>query len=426
MTWCSRFAAVLLGALLTTQAFASPKRVALVVGITDYPGADRLEAAVLDARLISKQLRSIGFQVTEATNGSYRDLTEDLADFAAEASDADVALFYYAGHGFEVAGENFLMPVDIGKPMASMDQATVRMRGLPLSTVLREVSAANPRALVAVIDACRDAPTRGATGGGMSVPDIGDGTFIAYSTRPGERAIDSAASLGHAKRNSPFALYFAENLAQPEMSVLALMEATQSQVDAFTQGRQRPWFSSALNGPVVLNAAAPAAASASPLAALMGNGQKNSPLCPPERAEAARLWNTEMRAVEVEVLELDADRLTRLTARAKGGEARAMTALGLAHERGSGVPQSRARAKEFWRKAADDGYVIAMTLLGEALYEETASERGRRDARKLLEQASNAGFARATLDLLDFEDTNEGLAEQLSIAFCQGIQGINR
>src|SRR5690606_14595277 len=110
------------------------------------------------------------------------------------------------------------------------------------------------------------------------------------------------------------------------MSVLALMEATQSQVDSFTQGRQRPWFSSALNGPVVLNPGKPAAANTSPLAALMGANGKSDGLCPPERAEASRLWNTEMRAVEVDAMDLNIDRLARLRARADAGETRALTA----------------------------------------------------------------------------------------------------
>src|SRR5690606_32437594 len=214
-----RGVALALGCFLSFAALASSgKRIALVVGIGDYPGADRLDAAVPDARLISRHLRGIGFDVVESTNPGYHQLTGDVADFAEEAAQAEVALFYYAGHGFEVGGENFLMPTDIGKPMAQIDRATVRMRGLPLSTVLREVGAANPRAFVAVVDACRDSPTRGAQGKGMAVPQVGDGTFIAFSTRPGERAIDSAASLGHSKRNSPFALYFAENLTHPNLS----------------------------------------------------------------------------------------------------------------------------------------------------------------------------------------------------------------
>ena len=426
MTMIGRMAAMLLGSLLALPALAEGKRVAFVVGISDYPGSDRLDAAVLDARLISRHLREIGYEVTESTNGSYRKLSEDLADFAVEASDAEVALFYYAGHGFEVAGENFLMPVDIGKPMASIDRTTVRMRGLPLSSVLRDINAASPRALVAVIDACRDAPTRGVSSGGMSIPTIGDGTFIAYSTRPGERAIDSAASLGHEKRNSPFALYFAENLTQPDMSLLDLMEATQSQVDSFTQGRQRPWFSSALNGPVVLNNSPAPTASSSPMAALLGSSGGKRPFCPPERAEASRLWNTEMRAVEVEALDPDPERIARLRARADAGELRALSALGLIYERGTGVTQSRVTAKGLWRQAAEEGYVIAQTLLAEALYEDDQYGRGGREARKLLERASNAGFARATLDLMSFEDTNSGVATQLSTAFCQGIQGMNR
>lgn len=429
-----RGAALILGCLVAFSAPAAGKRVALVVGITDYPGADRLDAAVLDARLISRQLRDIGFEVTESTNVSYRQLTEDLADFTDDAADAEVALFYYAGHGFEVAGENFLMPTDIGKSMADIDKATVRMRGLPLSTVLREVGASNPTAFVAVIDACRDSPSRGAKGTGITMPEVGDGTFIAFSTRPGERAIDSAASLGHSKRNSPFALYFAENLTQPNLSLLSLMEATQSQVDSFTQGRQRPWFSSALNGPVVLHTPAPAAASL--FAALLGSearqggssgkGSGTSSVCPPERAEAARLWNSEMRAVELDALDLTQERLDRLRARANAGEARAKTALGLAYERGSLVARDRARAVRYWQDAAEGGYAVAQTLLGEVLFEDHTNARELNAARKWLERASNAGFSRASLNLVSLQDDRQAAASSLMSAFCQGIQGFNQ
>lgn len=426
-----RCVVLVVGCLFSFAAAAAGKRVALVVGITDYPGVDRLDAAVLDAKLISQHLRAIGFDVTESRNGTYRRLNEDIADFADAASGAEVALFYYAGHGFEVGGENFLMPTDIGKPMAGVDRDTVRLRGLPLSTVLREINAASPKALVAVIDACRDAPSRGGQSRGFTAPDVGDGTFIAYSTRPGERAIDSAASLGHAKRNSPFALYFAENLAQPNLGLLALMEATQSQVDSFTQGRQRPWFSSALKGPVVLHAQAPAAAASSSMAGMLGgvgsggNARGSASMCPPDRAEASRLWNSEMRAVEADAMDLTAARVEGLRSRAQAGEPRAKAALGLAYDRGSVVGRDHVRAVRYWQEAAEGGYVIAQTLLGEALYEGDTRVRDRNRARKWLEKASNAGFARATLDLAAIHDDNAGAAAHLMVAFCQGIQGFN-
>ncbi|MGY0651796.1 caspase family protein [Luteimonas sp. A537] len=423
--WLPKAAVLLLGCLLAFPTDAAGKRVALVIGISDYQGADRLDAAVSDARLVSGQLRAIGFQVTESTNGSYRSLGEDLADFTADAAGADIALFYYAGHGFEVGGENFLMPVDIGQSMATVDRATVRMRGLPLSTVLRDINAAGPRSLVAVIDACRDAPARGGQSRGMGVPELGDGAFLAYSTRPGERAIDSAASLGHQKRNSPFALYFAENLAQPGLTLLELMQATQSQVNSFTQGRQRPWFASELNGPLVLHAPKPAAAADSPFASTAGAWAGPNAMCPPERTEASRLWNTEMRAVEAGLQGLTTEGLALLRRDADAGELRALATLGLALDRGTGVTRNRTQARRHWQQAAEAGYVIAQTLLGEALHEDATDARAAREARKWLERASQAGFARATLDLAGLQDNNQDMASALMLAFCQGTQGFN-
>lgn len=400
---------------------AAERRVAWVVGNGDYPGADRLDAAADDAQMIARQLRDIGFQVTVSTNTAHRDFNRDLVDFADAAAGASVAVFYYAGHGFEVGGENYLMPTDISRPMAAVDRDTVRLRGMPLGTVLREIEAAGPSSLVAIVDACRDAPTRGAGERGFVQPQVGDGTFLAYSTRPGERALDSAASLGHARRNSPFAIYLAENLAMPGLTVLQLLEATQSQVDTFTQGRQRPWFASALKGPLVLNPrrATPAPASApAGLAAAVGAGS-----CPPERLEASRLWNTEMREVERELAALRPEGLPPLRRRADTGEARANVILGLAHERGIAVAEDPARAIRYWTGPADEGNAVAQALLGEALYEGRGTRADARKARSWLEKASQAGFARTSLDLLAFEDDAEAAAKQLQLAFCQGVQG---
>ena len=397
---------------------------ALVVGNTDYPGADRLDAAVLDARMVAGRLREAGFEVTLGTDLDHQRFNRDLTDFAADARGAAVALFYYAGHGFEVGGENFLMPTDIGVPMASMDRAAVRMRGVALGTVLRDIGAANPRSLVAVIDACRDAPTRGANTRGFVHTELGDGSFLAYSTRPGERAIDSAASLGHASRNSPFALYFAENLAQSGLSVLELMEATQAQVDTLTRGRQRPWFASALKGPLVLNPATPAAASGTP--APRPASPFGSAACPPERLEASRLWNNEMREVERELARLDTPGLAALRRRAAANENRALTVLGLAHDRGVMVAESPADALRHWTRAADAGYAVAQTLLGEAHVEGRGTPSDRQAGTRLLEKASHAGFPRATLDLVTLQDDGNEAVHQLMLAFCQGIQGFGR
>lgn len=376
-----------------------------------------------DARLVGRQLRGIGFEVTESTNGSYRSLGEDIADFAADAADAEIALFYYAGHGFEVGGENFLMPVDIGQPMATIDRAAVRMRGLPLSTVLRDLRAANPHALVAVIDACRDAPTRGGQARGLVTTETGDGTFLAFSTSPGQRAIDSAASLGHASRNSPFALFFAENLAEPGLGMLDLMQATQSQVDALTRGRQRPWFASELNGPLVLNTrgAASVGQAAHPGQPRAASGSAG--MCPPERTEASRLWNSEMRAVLLAEQALTADSLPRLRREAEAGDLRALTVLGMALSNGTGVTSNRAQARRHWLRAPESGHAVAQTLLGEDLHDDAADERSRREAGKWLERASQAGFARATLDLAGLQDNHQDAASALMLAFCQGTRG---
>lgn len=418
--WFFQIVVVLALAGLALPASAE-RRVAWVVGNGDYPGADRLDAAAGDARMIARQLRDIGFEVTVSTNTAHRDFNRDLAEFTAAATGASVALFYYAGHGFEVAGENYLMPTDIGRSMAAMDRDSVRLRGVALGTVLRDIRAANPQSLIAVIDACRDAPTRGASTRGFVQTALGDGSFLAYSTRPGERAIDSAASLGHASRNSPFALYFAENLVQPGLTVLQLMEATQAQVDTLTQGRQRPWFASALKGPLVLNPPKPVAAATTASAPRLP-GPFGGASCPPERVEASRLWNAEMREIELEASRLDTPGLAALRRRVDAGEARALTILGLAHDRGVMVAESPAEAVRYWKRAADAGNVIAQTLLGEAHVEGRGTPSDRQTGIRLLEKASHAGFPRATLDLVTLQDDGNAAVHQLMLAFCQGMQ----
>ena len=148
-------------------------------------------------------------------------------------------------------------------------------------------------------------------------------------------------------------------------------------------------------------------------------------MCPPERTEASRLWNSEMRAVLLAAQMLTADGLPRLRREAEAGDLRAMTVLGSVLSEGTVVGRDRAQARRHWLRAAEAGHAVAQTLLGEDLHDDAPDGRTRREARKWLERASQAGFARATLDLAGLQDNQQDAASALMLAFCQGTRGFN-
>ena len=250
-----RFLSLLAGLILSlampalTSAWAVEKRVALVVGVSAYTNVGPLTNPTKDARLIAPLLRQLGFETTLLLDPDRAALAAAVSDFSERVEGAAVALFYFAGHGMQIDGHNYLLPTDARvERRADLDFAV-----MDLQTVLKHMEAPN-RVNLVFLDACRDNPTlsrslsawagaRSAAGSrGLAREDrASQGMLIAYATAPGEVAADGEGG------NSPFTAALAKNLALPGVEVRQIMTRVRVEVMRATNQRQQPWDHSSLN-----------------------------------------------------------------------------------------------------------------------------------------------------------------------------------
>jgi carboxyl-terminal processing protease len=246
------------------SAVAEP-RVALVIGNASYGGdIGNLANPVNDAKLIAKTLRALGFDVIEVENADQNAMKRAIVDFGNKLGDAGseaTGLFYYAGHGLQVQGENFLIPVK-----AHIDrESDVDVEAVPADLVLKQMDYAQSAVNIVILDACRNNPlTRGwrSTVKGLAEPERKPhGSFIAYSTAPGEVAADGKGG------NSPYAKALAETIVEPGQGIEEIFRDVRAKVLAATNKEQTPWDSSSLTAPFYFQAPAPAAPAAAPVVA---------------------------------------------------------------------------------------------------------------------------------------------------------------
>jgi uncharacterized caspase-like protein len=243
-----RFGAVVVALLLMVAPASAAKRVALVVGNTRYTNIPILTNPANDARDVADALKSLGFEVLLGLDLDKRGFDLKVRDFALALGDADAAVFFYAGHGMQVAGQNYLIPVDAKiESERDLDFDVVR-----LDLVLKQMELdRDGKTSIVFLDACRDNPftetlarsmgSRGiAIGRGLAEVQTGVGTFIAFSTQPGNVAADGSG------RNSPFAGALKRHIADHGQNLTSLMIAVRKDVLAATQGKQVPWDHSAL------------------------------------------------------------------------------------------------------------------------------------------------------------------------------------
>ncbi len=234
-------AAALLTVSILNVANAQGKRVALVVGNGGYRNVDRLANPANDARLIASTLQAAGF--TLVGGGPQLDLDKPHFDrvvqqFGAAVQGADVALFYYSGHGMQVQGANWLVPTD-ANPTSPRD---LDFQMVDASLVLRQMEHAGTKLNLVILDACRNNPfaSRGirATAGGLAEMHAPEGTLISYATQPGSVAADGAGG------NSPYTAALVNAIRQPGVDVFRVFNQVGLTVKQGTGGTQQPWLAS--------------------------------------------------------------------------------------------------------------------------------------------------------------------------------------
>ncbi|GLR88814.1 caspase family protein [Bradyrhizobium iriomotense] len=241
--------------LVSGNAAFADKRVAFVVGNAAYKNVPQLPNPAIDSKTMARVLRNVGFDVVEGANLTRDAMTAKLLEFGKKAEGADVAVFFYAGHGIAVNGVNYLLPIDADLK-SEMD---VKLGAAINVDLTLDQTMADAKVKLVFLDACRDNPfaakirsakaTRSVNvQTGLAEMKSGEGTLIAFATGPGQTALD-----GEAGTNSPFTRALVANIAQPGLEIQQAMTKVRAQVSDETNKGQLPWGHTNLTGNVYLN-----------------------------------------------------------------------------------------------------------------------------------------------------------------------------
>ena len=371
---------------VVVPAKALAERVALVIGMGDYVNVAPLKNTINDADKIAAKLQEVGFSVTLALNKSQSDLLDILQTFSFQAETADLALVYYAGHGVEVQGVNYMVPVDAS--VARADDIT--RVGISLNQILKAVDGARKMRVV-ILDSCRNNPFAGvagfATPGDTSLsgntaepgaaaqglapvnPELG--TLVAYAAKAGQVAMDGLGG------NSPYASALVDAFGRPNVEIGLMFRQVRDEVLKNTGNLQEPYQYGSLSGTPFY---------------LAGNGEGSTDFAAgsdPKLAWAAIKPDQEqqMRAMAdggdtrallgLAYMRLNPDQtsynpteaVTFLTRAAEAGAADSQYELAKLYERGLGVAADPARALNLYQAAAAQGQADALNDLGFLYYQ---------------------------------------------------------
>jgi len=262
------------------------KRVALVVGNNDYRNVPKLQKAVNDARTMGDALKQLGFSVMVAENLNRQQFSQVLLTFDNAVEPGDTAFFFYAGHGFEIAGQNFLLPTDV--PAATEGQEElVRDASVLADRIIERLQDRKARTSILVLDACRNNPfersgTRAVAGGGGLAPmtQLPEGVFSVFSAGPRQTALDRLSN-DDPNPNSVFTRTFAREVTKPGVNLVQVAQRTRRLVSELAETvhhKQIPVYFDQMVDDVFLNGVAKASAGS---AAPAGEPQPKLAALPP-------------------------------------------------------------------------------------------------------------------------------------------------
>ena len=198
------------------ELLASSEKVALIIGNSNYQYLSKLDNTINDAKAIQKSLNEIGFKTVISTDISSEETRKQIRKFALESKDSSIALVFYAGHGAQVSGENYLLPTDMEVPKI---ESEIQLTGVSIDSLINSLGS---KTKIVFLDACRDNPAlikslskgRGSYQNGLATAkassDNSHGVFIAYATDAGNIALDGVSS-----ENSPFTKALLKNIKKP-------------------------------------------------------------------------------------------------------------------------------------------------------------------------------------------------------------------
>ena len=232
--------AILVAALAPAKA---EPRLALVIANSAYAGGlDPLANPVNDGKLVAATLTKLGFKVTLVSDIDQKGMKRAISEFGdalGAGGPTTTALFYFAGHGLQVDGQNYLVPINA----AINKEADVDLEAVSAETVLKQMEYAAPSTSIVILDACRNNPlSRGfrSASRGLARMDAPNGSYVAYSTAPGQTAADGTG------RNSPFAAALVSEMVKPGQGIEEAFRNVRINVAKATNGEQTPWDSSSL------------------------------------------------------------------------------------------------------------------------------------------------------------------------------------
>ena len=220
------------------------KKVALIIGNSNYKDAARLKNPVNDATAMSNTLNKLGFEVAELTDATQKEMNRAISQFGRRLNGDTVGFFFYAGHGLQVKGKNYLVPID-----ALIDsEASVPTETVEIDSVLAQLASSSLS--IVVLDACRNNPFESkvrATGGGLAQIDAPKGSFIAFATSPGRTAADGNGS------NGVYTSELIKQISIPNLPIESVFKKVRANVAKLTGDAQIPWESTSLVGDFYFN-----------------------------------------------------------------------------------------------------------------------------------------------------------------------------
>jgi TPR repeat protein len=389
------------------------KRVALVIGNSAYKNISRLDNPANDAKLMANTLRRLGF--TLIGNGAQIDLDKAAFDNAAQnfgrqLQGADVGLFYYAGHGVQISGANYLVPVNANPTR----EADVDFQMVDVNLVLRQMQGSGTKLNLVILDACRNNPFGGqglrSVNRGLAQMFAPEGTLISYATQPGSVAQDGADG------NSPYTKALVQTISKTGLDIFQAFNEVGLVVKRSTGGAQQPWVSSSpIDGAfyfVAPAAGVPAATANSPQredeatqawaavkdttnTAVLGAFIKRFP--DSFFSELARARLEELKKTQIATV-APAIPLPPRNA-PQPGDASALTNLALQYEEGEGMPKNEAEAARLYRQAADLGNRQAILNLGGLYHDGRGVAQDYAEAARLYQKAADLGDPQAMTNL---------------------------
>jgi TPR repeat protein len=414
--------------LLLAPGEALAKRVALVIGNGAYERADALRNPPNDAKALAATLQRSGFEVTQGIDLNHADMVRTIREFASKTLGAELAVFFYAGHGLQVAERNYLLPVNAGLDT----EADLDFEAIPLALVVDNMERAAKRRIV-FLDACRNNPfarrlarsmgTRGpSVGAGLATVESEVDSLYSFATQPGNVALDGTGD------NSPFTTAMLKHLVAPGVEIADALRRVRRDVLDATDGHQVPWDHSSLTEPVYFVSGPqdqakvdlprwrgrPPVNACDRLAAHPNDPERMAegvemnfidlawaiPAC----AEAARLDPKERRFKFQHARTLHHSRQCE---RAKvlyeelaaEGHGLALNNIGLLYVAGCGVKRDEAEAVRYYQRAVEAGSAFARFSLGHMYEFGKGIEKNDAEAERLLREAADSGVTQASISL---------------------------